>query len=78
MEILLKYYRIVIYIEMEIHIIKKTHVFSGYKSLFVRLGHYYWFCKVLMEEDISSVWQKIAKTTDLHEPNIHWVTLDNK
>jgi len=27
------------YTEMEIDIIKQTQVFSGYKSLFVRLGH---------------------------------------
>ena len=33
-------YRIVTaYTEMEIHIIKQTHVFSGYKPHFVRLGH---------------------------------------
>jgi len=29
------------YRELEIHIVKWTHVFSGYKSLFVRLGHKY-------------------------------------
>jgi len=34
-----KVYRIVIaYIEIEIGIIYQTHVFSGYKSLFVRPG----------------------------------------
>ena len=33
-------YRIVIaYTEMEIDIIKQTHVISGYKSLLVRSGH---------------------------------------
>ena len=35
-------YRIVLpYRELEIHIVKWTHVFSSYKSLFVRLGHIY-------------------------------------
>jgi len=33
-------YKIIIaYKEMEIHVVKWTHVFSGYKSLFVRPGH---------------------------------------
>jgi len=35
-------YRIVIaYTEMDIDIIKQSHVFYGYKSLFVSLGHKY-------------------------------------
>jgi len=39
-----KSYRIVIaYTEMEIDIIKQTHVFFGYKSLFITLDHKFIF-----------------------------------